>query len=73
MGMATPTPAVVPAIPAARRVLLWRPDPEASQVQEGLEEAARFLGVAPGEVLSAIERGELLGGWFVDWHAGDAA
>lgn len=71
--MTTPTPAAVPATPTARHVLLWRPDQEASHVQEGVEQAARFLNVAPGEVLAAIERGELLGGWFVDWHAGGAA
>ena len=73
IGMTKPTPAAVPATPPVRRVLLWRSDPEASEVQEGLEEAARFLNVAPGEVLAAIERGELVGGWFADWHAGGAA
>ena len=73
IGMTNPTPDAVPASPAVRRVLLWRPDTEVSQVEEGLEEAAGFLNVAPGEVLAAIERGELLGGWFVDWDAGGAA
>jgi hypothetical protein len=34
-----------------------------------LELAAQFLKVNVDEVRSAIEAGDELGGWFVDWEA----
>ena len=68
-GAATPGAAT----PGGRRVILWRPDTDASHVEENLDRAARFLDAPADAVASAIERGELLGGWFVDWAAGAAA
>ena len=56
-------------LPAGRRVLLWRPDSDASRVEESVDHAARFLQAAPDAVLAAINQGELLAGWFVDWAA----
>ena len=61
-----------PAIPGDRPVLLWRPDSDASRVEESLDHAARFLEAPADTVTAAIDKGELLGGWFVDWAA-DAA
>ena len=57
---------------ADRPVLLWRPDSDASRVEDSLDHAARFLEAPADTVMAAIDRGELLGGWFVDWAA-DAA
>ncbi|HZN69324.1 MAG TPA: hypothetical protein VFB66_28880 [Tepidisphaeraceae bacterium] len=54
---------------ADRPVLLWGPESDESQVHPSVERAAAFLDVAPEAVVAAIERGELLGGWFVDWEA----
>ena len=61
-----------PAIPVNRPVLLWRPDSDASRVEESLDQAALFLEAPADTVAAAIDKGELLGGWFVDWAA-DAA
>lgn len=61
-----------PTLSAGRRVLLWRPDSDASHVEESILHAARFLQAAPDAVIAAIDRGELLGGWFVDWAASAA-
>jgi hypothetical protein len=62
-------------VPAAgnRPVLFWRPDSDESQVLANLERAAEFLDVPADAVVAAIDRGELLGGWFVDWQAEGAA
>ena len=57
------------ANPAGRRVLLWRPDSDASRVEDSLDQAAHFLQAPADAVAAAIDRGELLGGWFVDWAA----
>lgn len=66
------SPALVPSA-ATRRVLLWRPEPDESQVQANVEQAAQFLSVRPEEVVAAIDRGDLVGGWFVDWAADGTA
>ena len=71
--MTEPTLPAGAATPAARRVILWRPDTDASRVEESLDGAARFLDAPADAVASAIERGEPLGDWFVDWAAGGAA
>lgn len=71
--MTEPTLPADAGTPAGRRVLLWRPDTDASHVEESLDRAARFLDAPADAVASAIERGELLGGWFVDWAAGAPA
>lgn len=59
-------------IPGDRPVLLWRPDSDASRLEDSLDQAARFLEAPADTVTAAIDKGELLGGWFVDWAA-DAA
>jgi hypothetical protein len=56
-----------PTLTAGRRVLLWRPDSDTSHVEESVLHAARFLQAAPDAVVAAIDQGELLDGWFVDW------
>ncbi len=62
------SPTVVPAT-ASRPVLLWRPDSDETQVQAILESAAKFLNVSADAVTTAIDKGDLLEGWFVDWEA----
>jgi hypothetical protein len=42
-------------------------------VQASVASAAEFLSVPADAVVAAIESGELLGGWFVDWEAARAA
>ena len=64
-----PSPVVVVPPSAARPVLFWRPEPDESHVQPNIEQAARFLGVQADAVVTGIERGEMVGGWFVDWEA----
>ena len=59
-------------IPTDRPVLLWQPDSDASRVEDSLDHAAHFLQAPAETVAAAINKGELLGGWFVDWAA-DAA
>ena len=51
-----------------RAVLLWRPDSDESDVYPDVEQVAQRLGVQPTAVVSAIQSGELLEGWFVDWE-----
>ena len=55
-------------IPTDRPVLLWGPESGESHVQPSVERAAAFLEVTPDAVVAAIEQGELLGGWFIDWE-----
>ena len=69
--MTEPTGPASVATPA-RRVLLWRPDTDASHVEESLDLAARFLHAPADAVASAIESGDPVEGWFVDWAAGAA-
>lgn len=54
---------------SARRVLVWHPDEDESQVLPGPQQAAEFLQVPEADVLAAITSGELLNGRFVDWQA----
>ena len=63
------SPALVPPAAAGRRVLFWRPEPDESHVQSNVEEAARFLSVPAEQVVTAIDRGDMVAGWFVDWEA----
>jgi hypothetical protein len=56
----------------ARTVLLWRPDSDESNVRPGVEQVAVFLGVTPEAVVGAINSGDLLAGWFVDWEIAEA-
>ncbi len=55
-------------IPADRPVLLWGPESGESQVHASVDRVAAFLDVTPDAVVNAIEQGELLGGWFIDWE-----
>lgn len=71
--MTNPSPPSVEPSVSGRRVLMWRPDADESQVQPNLEQAALFLNLGADEVAAAIEQGELVGGWFVDWEAGAPA
>lgn len=66
------SPALVPPA-TGRRVLFWRPEPDESHVQANVEQAAQFLSVSAEAVLEAIERGDMVGGWFVDWEADGVA
>ena len=70
--MSNPSSPVVVPPSIDRPVLCWRPEPDESNVQPGVEQAARVFGVPAGAVRDAIERGEMVGGWFVDWDAGAA-
>ena len=54
---------------ADRPVLFWRPDSDESHVQANVARAAEFLNVSTDTVVAAIESGDLLGDWFVDWQA----
>ncbi|MDB5292998.1 MAG: hypothetical protein JWL69_4239 [Phycisphaerales bacterium] len=59
--------ASVPSSP--RPVLLWRPEGDETHIHPSLEQAASFLEAPVADVLAAIEGGDLLRGWFVDWQA----
>ena len=67
--MTQQTTPVTSTHPAPRAVLFWRPDSDESHVQPSVEGAALFLGVPVSSVIRAIESGDLLGEWFVDWQA----
>ncbi len=58
---------------AGRRVLFWRPEPDESHVQANVEQAAQYLSVPADAVVAAIDGGDMVGGWFVDWEAEGAA
>ena len=65
----TPPAGAAPAeTPVTRRVLLWRPESEETEVRSGVDEVAAFLNVEPVAVVAAIKSGDLLAGWFVDWQ-----
>jgi len=53
--------------------LFWRPDSDETHVQPSLEQAAAYLDVPVASVVAAIEKGDLLDGWFVDWDGGSGA
>lgn len=57
----------------SRAVLMWRADQDDSRVEPSLQHAAEFLGVSGEAVAAAIESGEVLGDWFVDWDASTPA
>lgn len=63
-----PSPVAPPVDRAARAVLLWHPDRDESQVLPDVEQAAQFLRVPTIAVEAAIDAGDLLQGWFADWH-----
>jgi hypothetical protein len=71
--MTNPSSPVTHATSAERPVLFWRPDSDETQVQANVEQAAKFLDVPAEEVIAAIEKGDLLAGWFVDWEAAGGA
>ncbi len=52
-----------------RPVLVWHPGRDEQLVQPDIAEAARHLGVTAEKVVAAIEGGDLIEGWFVDWAA----
>ena len=55
--------------PKPRPVLVWHPGRDEQLVQPDVAEAARHLGVTVEKVVAAIEGGDLIEGWFVDWAA----
>jgi len=55
--------------PKPRPVLVWHPGRDEQLVQPNVAEAARHLGVTVEKVVAAIEGGDLIEGWFVDWAA----
>lgn len=58
-----------PSSSSSRPVLLWQEEGDATRVEPSLEKAAEFLKASADDVRAAIERGEVLGGWFADWEA----
>jgi hypothetical protein len=54
-------------------VLVWRADADESRVEPSVGHAAEFLGLSDEAVAAAIESGEVLGEWFVDWDASGMA
>ena len=64
------TPPTSPPVPqpATRAVLLWHPERDESQVVPGIEQAALLLNVPADAVRAAIDAGDMLRGWFVDWQ-----
>lgn len=60
----TPTPSS-----SSRPVLLWQEDGDVTRIEPSVEKAAEFLKVKVEDVQAAIDAGEVLGGWFVDWEA----
>lgn len=66
--MPQPNPDVV-RTSAPRRVLAWQAEGDESLVHAGVDQAAASLGVQADEVVAAIDSGELVRGWFVDWDA----
>ena len=66
--MTSPSSPLIGSSSSQRPVLFWRPDADESHVQANVERAAEYLSVSTEAVVAAIESGELLGGWFVDWE-----
>ena len=66
--MTNPSSPSTAADSAARPVLLWRPDSDESQVQPSVDDAARLLNSSSEAVVAAIEGGDELEGWFLDWQ-----
>jgi hypothetical protein len=59
--------------PGARAVLLWRLDSDETEVAPSVEHAAERLGIAAQAVVAAIDSGELVAGWFVDWEVAETS
>ena len=70
--MPEPTPAH-PAVNShpgkARPVLVWHPGRDEQHVKADAAEAARHLDVTVEALVTAIDGGDLIQGWFVDWAA----
>ena len=70
-------PDTTPASPTAmkslsskvRPVLVWHPGRDEQLVQPDIAAAASHLGVSVERTMAAIEGGDLIEGWFVDWAA----
>lgn len=54
---------------SSRSVLLWQEEGDVTRIEPSVEKAAEFLKVNVQDVQSAIDAGDVLGGWFVDWEA----
>lgn len=70
-----PTPNVEPTSSREatdRPVLLWQEEGDTSRVEPSLEQAAEFLHRPVDQVRTAIEAGDAVDGWFVDWEASNA-
>ena len=65
----TPANPTMKSQPKPRPVLVWHPGNDEQLVQPDVTEAARHLGVTVERVVAAIEGGDLIEGWFVDWAA----
>ncbi|MDB5299432.1 MAG: hypothetical protein JWO87_1095 [Phycisphaerales bacterium] len=68
-AMTNPSNAASVPSSSSRPVLIWRPESDETHIHPSLEQAASFLEAPVAEVLAAIEGGDLLRGWFVDWQA----
>ena len=62
-------PTVMKSQPKPRPVLVWHPGRDEQLVQPDIAAAARHLGASVEKVAAAIEGGDLIEGWFVDWAA----
>lgn len=54
---------------SSRPVLLWQEEGDVTRIEPSVEKAAEFLKASVEDVQSAIDAGDVLGGWFVDWEA----
>ena len=50
-------------------MLLWQEEGDVTRIEPSVELAAQFLKVNVADVRSAIDAGDVLSGWFVDWQA----
>jgi hypothetical protein len=50
-------------------VLLWQEQGDVTRIEPSVQKAAEFLKVSVEDVQSAIDAGDVLSGWFVDWEA----
>lgn len=65
---ASPAPAATAAPTGPPRpVLMWHPERDEPHIKPDAAEVARYLGATTEAVLAAIDGGDLLGGWFLDW------
>jgi hypothetical protein len=47
---------------------MWRCDPDESHVALTVDDAAKRLNQSAAAVIQAIDSGQTLEGWFVDWE-----